>query len=83
MAMSDLRFVLFLTHISISGECLQDHLNSRSVHIVLFVCLFVLTLNVPVNNFSVMSRRSHRFLGIISTFGGVNVSLLKETTRRR
>ena len=26
-------------------------------------CLFVLRLNVPVNNFSVMSRRSHRFLG--------------------
>ena len=29
----------------------------------LFVCLFVLRLNVPVNNFSVMSGRSHRFLG--------------------
>ena len=28
-----------------------------------FVCLFVLRLNVPVNNFSVMSGRSHRFLG--------------------
>ena len=27
------------------------------------VCLFVLRLNVPVNNFSVMSGRSHRFLG--------------------
>ena len=26
-------------------------------------CLFVLRLNVPVNNFSVMSGRSHRFLG--------------------
>ena len=25
--------------------------------------LFVLRLNVPVNNFSVMSGRSHRFLG--------------------
>ena len=45
------------------------------------VCLFGLRLNVPVNNFSVMSERSHRFLGITSTFffflgggGGVNVS---------
>ena len=26
-------------------------------------CLFVLRLNVPVNNFSVISGRSHRFLG--------------------
>ena len=32
------------------------------------VCfLFVLRLNVPVNNFSVMSGRSHRFLGITVT----------------
>ena len=29
---------------------------------------FGLMLNVPVNNFSVMSGRSHRFLGITSTF---------------
>ena len=27
-------------------------------------------LNVPVNNFSVMLGRSHRFLGITSTLGG-------------
>ena len=33
-----------------------------------------LLLNVAVNNFSVMSGRSHRFLGITSTFGEVNVS---------
>ena len=32
-----------------------------------------LILNVPVNNFSVMLGRSHRFLGITSTFWGVNV----------
>ena len=31
------------------------------------VCLFVLRLNVPVNNFSVMSGRSRRFLGLTST----------------
>ena len=34
---------------------------------IVFVCL---KLNVPVNNFSVMLGRSHRFLGITSTFGG-------------
>ena len=46
----------------------------------LFLVLFVLMLNIPVNNFSVMSGRSHRFLGITSTFRGVNVSLLKVRT---
>ena len=30
--------------------------------------------NIPVNNFSVMSGRSHRFLGITRTIRGVNVS---------
>ena len=32
-------------------------------------CLFVLRHNVPVNNFSVMSGRSQRFLGLSSTVG--------------
>ena len=36
--------------------------------------LVLLRLNVPVNNFSVMSGRSHHFLGITSSFRGVNVS---------
>ena len=36
--------------------------------------LVLLRFNVPVNNFSVMSGRSHRFLGITSTFWEVNVS---------
>ena len=45
--------------------------------------LLVLMLNIPVNNFSAMSGRSHRFLGITSTFRGVNVSLLKDTTQPR
>ena len=31
--------------------------------------VFVLRLNVPVNNFSVMSGRSHHFLGITRTLG--------------
>ena len=34
------------------------------------VVLFGLRLYVPVNNFSVMSGRSHHFLGITSTFFG-------------
>ena len=46
-----------------------------------FVFWVGLMLNVPVNNFSVMLGRSHRFLGISSTFGGKYV-LLKDTTRR-
>ena len=42
--------------------------NNRSFRFVSFL------FNVPVNNFSVMSGRSHRFLGITSTFWEVNVS---------
>ena len=38
------------------------------------VCLFGLRLYVPVNNFSVMSGRSHCFLGITNTYWEVNVS---------
>ena len=45
--------------------------------------LVLLRLNVPVNNFLVMSGQSHRFLGINSTFLGVSVSLLKDTARQR
>ena len=43
----------------------------------LLVCLFVLfvlRLNVPVNNFSVMSGRSHRFLGNQPVLSGSKVS---------
>ena len=36
---------------------------------VIYVCLFVLRINIPVNNFSVMLGRSQRFLGLISTVG--------------
>ena len=39
----------------------------------LFV-LFVLRLNVPVNNFSVMSGRSHHFLGNLPVLWGSKVS---------
>ena len=37
--------------------------KTENKQIASFVCLFVLRLNVPVNNFSVMSGRSQRFLG--------------------
>ena len=55
-----------------------------------FACLFFLfglMLNVTVNNFSVMLGRSHRFLGITSTFvcvcgGGGKYVSLKDTARR-
>ena len=33
------------------------------VHVIMVGWLVVLRLNVPVNNFSVISGRSHRFLG--------------------
>ena len=56
-----------------------EFIQTLLLFVCLFVCLFVLMLNVQVNNFSVMSGRSHRFLGITSTFRGVNVSLLKDT----
>ena len=36
---------------------------------ILLACLFVLKLNVPVKNFSVMSGHSQRFLGLNSMVG--------------
>ena len=63
------RFLSIFTAIKID-------VNSTGVdsETVLFVCLFGLRHYVPVDNFSVMSGRSHRFLGITSTFREVNVS---------
>ena len=46
----------------IRGESLSVNIENVLPEILLS-CLFVLRLNVPVNNFSVMSGRSHRFLG--------------------
>ena len=49
------------------------------VHIIFYFRLYglmvgwLIDLNVPVSNLSVMLGRSHRFLGITSTFWGVNV----------
>ena len=44
-------------------------LNYFALIMVVIHILFVLSLNVPVNNFSVMSRWSQRFLGLTSTVG--------------
>ena len=38
------------------------------------VCLFVLMLNVTVNNFSIMSGGSHCFLGITSALNAFYIS---------
>ena len=52
-------------------------LNHIIKRFVLFVFVLIV-VNVPVNNFSVMLRRSHLFLSITSTFGGVNVSCTRK-----
>ena len=49
--------------LEIKLECVIITFNHGFSVFNIFVCLFVLRLNVPVNNFSVMSGRSHRFLG--------------------
>ena len=48
-------------------KALMKQTEETMKQILFLVCL---KLNVPVNNFSVMFGRSHRFLGITSTFGG-------------
>ena len=55
------RLVFFLTHtIDLQRWGLDSQFNDF---------FLLLLFNVPVNNFSVMLRRSHLFLGITSTFG--------------
>ena len=49
-------------HVMFVSLDLQVRLNDGTLFFVF------LRFNVPVNNFSVMSGRSHRFLGIVSTF---------------
>ena len=69
-----------------TSTCIHNSIISHSrTHYkspVLFFVLFLLWFNVPVNNFSVMLRRSHLFLGITSTFWGVNVSCSRKQTHR-
>ena len=38
---------------------------ARDVLCIFLICLVHLILNVPVNNFTVMLGRGHRFLGIL------------------
>ena len=62
---SDQDLYCFLVHLHLLETLFYRKASSfefKGVYIkVLFVC-------VEANNFSVMSRRSHRFLGITSTF---------------
>ena len=69
---------------SVAGLCRTRPETQRRGFLMtqLILFLFGLRLYVPVNNFSVMSGRSHRFLGITSTFLGGKCILLKNTTRR-
>ena len=68
----------FVDHLLRCGGWLNSEFSKREKHsgwaiktiYKKFLCFFVCFLfNVPVNNFSVMLRRSHLFLGITSTFG--------------
>ena len=56
----------------ITPLCLDVILNVIRILLTRLFCLFVLMLNVPVNNFSVMSGRSN----------GEESALLKDKTRR-
>ena len=68
--------IIFLSNCPFSKFC-NVKLSKWAFTLETFVCLFGLRLIFPVNDFSVMSGRSHRFLGITcvtSTFWKVNVS---------
>ena len=59
------------SHIFVKFICIISTMYANTSPSTFCIALpFVLRLNVPVNNFSIMSGRSHRFLGITSTFGG-------------
>ena len=61
---------LYMTYVVLTKALTQlVVMDSRKSWPSLFACLFVLRLNIPVNNFSVMSGRSKRFLGLTSTVG--------------
>ena len=51
------------------GHLVQPRRSRGNVHMV-FVCLFVLRFNVPLNNFTYV-KRSKRFLGIYQILQGV------------
>ena len=75
------RFYPFPVHVTSNFK--KDRINSNREKVATLKVWFGLMLNDPVNNFSVMLGRSHRFLGITSIFflfiffflgGGVNMS---------
>ena len=51
------------------GSCFDQHTAQEPVEGKLFVCLFVCIEVNPVNNFSVMSGQSHRFLNFNQNSG--------------
>ena len=63
---------VFIKEIIVVMRCslpsIINNILAKSSNRPLFKLWFGLMLNVPVNNFSVMLGRSHRFLGITSTF---------------
>ena len=67
------KILLHLFLVNISSEKNLTESRCKLQGFILF-CLVGLRLYVQVNNFSVISGRSHRFLGITSTFWEVNVS---------
>ena len=73
MVESSFKYYPVYTFISvrIAPECIVNltYAKSKFSINVTNVCLFVLRLNVPVNNFSVMSGRSQLFLGLTNTVG--------------
>ena len=56
-------------------QCLNENTEIPAIYchlnkiLIYLDCLFVLRINVPVNNFSVMSGLSQHFLGLTSTGG--------------
>ena len=52
-----------LSHLSVRVLQIAYCAEAKFLMVRHFLDLVVLRLNVPVNNFSVMSGRSHRFLG--------------------
>ena len=67
-----IRFLISTTvvriRILISTTVVRIRILILIASVVIITCLFVLRLNVPVNNFSVISGQSHCFLGITSSF---------------
>ena len=59
------RCSIYISFIDLQQTLIASVIRMKPKH----VCLFVLRLNVPVNNFSVVSERSQLFLGLTSTVG--------------